>query len=104
MISAVSRLNRLPVQQITSMENNGNAVVPPNPQRQQPNPQGEPDPLPVNLPQQHAVIGGDAPTAAAADDAVNAAGDDDEPAALAFGAKCPFKRSSHNPVVEIRPS
>ncbi|CAN0858763.1 hypothetical protein LINGRAHAP2_LOCUS7444 [Linum grandiflorum] len=73
------------------MENNGHAVVPPNPQPQQPNPQGEPDPLPVNLAQQHAVIGGDAPGAAAANDAVNAAGDADELVALAFGAKRPLK-------------
>ncbi|CAN0925612.1 hypothetical protein LINGRAHAP2_LOCUS34857, partial [Linum grandiflorum] len=50
-----------------------------------------PHPLPVNLPQQHVVIGGDAPAAAAADDVVNAASDADELAALAFGAKRPLK-------------
>ncbi|CAN0913450.1 hypothetical protein LINGRAHAP2_LOCUS27931, partial [Linum grandiflorum] len=66
-------------------------VVPPNPQPQQPNPQGEPNPLPVNLSQQHAVIGGDAPATTVVDDAVNAAGDVNEPAALAFGAKHPLK-------------
>ncbi|CAN0886269.1 hypothetical protein LINGRAHAP2_LOCUS15321 [Linum grandiflorum] len=59
---------------IASMEINGNDVAPPNPQLQ-----------PANL----KVIGGDAPVAAA--NAVNAAGDVDEPATLAFGAKRPLK-------------
>ncbi|CAN0905261.1 Putative AC transposase [Linum grandiflorum] len=73
------------------MKINGNAAVPPNPQPQPANPQGEHDPQPVSLPQQNAVIGGDAPAAAAVDDVVNVAGDADEPAALAFGAKRPLK-------------